>query len=57
MIVYGDSSVYFPILAFIMAECKPRKRKKLFKMKNEWVDDMKLAYLKSSSKHMRTRAY
>jgi deoxyhypusine synthase len=58
VIVYGDSSVYFPILAaFIMAECKPRKRKKLFKMKNEWVDDMKLAYLKGGSKHMRTRAH
>ena len=42
-----------------MAECKPRERKKLFKMKNEWVDEMKLAYLKSSSssKHMRTRAH
>ena len=58
VIVYGDSSVYFPILAaFIMSECKPRERKKLFKTKNAWVDEMKLAYLQSSSKHKRTRVH
>lgn len=56
VIVYGDSSVYFPILAaFIMAECKPRERKKIYKMKNAWVEEMKLAYLQSS-KQKRIRA-
>jgi len=56
VIVYGDSSVYFPILAaFIMTECKPRERKKIYKMKNAWVEEMKLAYLQSS-KQKRIRA-
>ena len=49
VIVYGDSSVYFPILAaFIMSECKPREGKKIYKMKNAWVKEMKLAYLQSN---------
>jgi deoxyhypusine synthase len=56
VIVYGDSSVYFPILAaFIMAECKPREKKKIYKKKNAWVKEMKLAYLQSN-KHKRSRA-
>jgi deoxyhypusine synthase len=56
VIVYGDSSVYFPILAaFIMTECRPRERKKIYKMKNAWVKEMKLAYLQSS-KYKRIRA-
>ena len=57
VIVYGDSSVYFPILAaFIMAECKPREGKKIYKMKNAWVEEMKLAYLQSN-KQKRIRVH
>jgi deoxyhypusine synthase len=57
VIVYGDSSVYFPILAaFIMADCKPRKRKRIYKTKNAWVEEMKIAYLQSS-KQKRTKAF
>jgi deoxyhypusine synthase len=56
VIVYGDSSVYFPILAaFIMSECKPRERKRIYKKKNAWVKEMKLAYLQSK-KDKRSRA-
>lgn len=58
VIVYGDSSVYFPILAaFIMAECKPRARKRIYKTKNAWVEEMKLAYLRSNSKQKRIKAH
>ncbi len=47
VIVYGDASVYLPLLfAYILAECKPRKQKKLYKMKNKWVEEMKNEYLK-----------
>jgi deoxyhypusine synthase len=57
VIVYGDSSVYFPILvAFILAECEPRERKKIYKKKNDWVKEMKLAYLQRN-KHKRIRAH
>jgi deoxyhypusine synthase len=50
VIVYGDSSVYFPILAaYILAECKPRERKKIYKKKNRWVRELKLAYLQSNT--------
>jgi deoxyhypusine synthase len=49
VIVYGDSSVYFPILAaYILAECKPRERKKIYKKKNRWVSELKLAYLQNN---------
>jgi deoxyhypusine synthase len=49
VIVYGDSSVYFPILAaYILAECKPRERKKIYKKKNRWVRELKLAYLQKN---------
>lgn len=51
VIVYGDSSVYFPILAaYILAECKPRERKKIYKKKNRWVRELKLAYQSNTHK-------
>lgn len=51
VIVYGDSSVYFPILAaYILAECKPRERKKIYKKKNRWVRELKLAYLQNNKR-------
>ncbi|HKR73489.1 MAG TPA: deoxyhypusine synthase [Candidatus Nitrosocosmicus sp.] len=51
VIVYGDSSVYFPILcSYLLSECKPRERKQIFKEKDLWVEEMKRQYISSSSK-------
>jgi deoxyhypusine synthase len=48
VIVYGDSSVYFPILSsYVLAECKPRKPKRLYKLKDKFVKEMKNKYFKS----------
>lgn len=48
-IVYGDSSVYFPILAaYILAECKPRRLKRIYKKKNRWARELQLAYLRNN---------
>jgi deoxyhypusine synthase len=47
VIVYGDSSVYFPLLcSYILSECKPRKPKKLYHLKDKFVKEMKDNYLK-----------
>lgn len=47
VIVYGDASVYLPILcSYVLSECKPRKQKRLYKMKNKWLEEMKREYLK-----------
>jgi deoxyhypusine synthase len=46
VIVYGDSSVYFPILcSYILSECKPRKPKRLYHLKDKFVKEMKDKYL------------
>jgi deoxyhypusine synthase len=46
VIVYGDSSVYFPLLcSYALSECKPRKPKELYRKKAAWVSEMKQAYL------------
>lgn len=51
VIVYGDSSVYFPMLcSYILSECKPRKKKQLYKKKDVWVEEMKKHYLSSKTK-------
>src|SRR6058998_2321039 len=43
--VYGDSSVYFPLLcSYVLSECKPRKHQKLYSLKNTWVREMKEMY-------------
>ena len=43
--VYGDSSVYFPLLcSYVLSECKPRKLQKLYSLKNSWVEEMKKKY-------------
>lgn len=48
VIVYGDSSVYFPLLcSYLLSECKPRKRKQIFKKKDLWVEEMKKQYISS----------
>ena len=42
VVVYGDSSVYFPILcAHILSKCKPRNKKRIYKNKNKWVEEMR----------------
>jgi deoxyhypusine synthase len=44
--VYGDASVYFPILcSYVLSECKSRKLKELYKKKNSWVRQMKQFYM------------
>jgi deoxyhypusine synthase len=51
VIVYGDSSVYFPILcSYVLAECKPRKPKRLYEVKDKFVKEMKTNYFKSKRK-------
>jgi deoxyhypusine synthase len=48
IIVYGDSSVSFPLLcAYVMSVCKPRRHKRIFEKRKGWVEEMKKKYLKS----------
>ncbi len=48
VIVYGDSSVYFPLLcSYALSECKPRKHKRIYEKKNEWVEEMKKIYFEN----------
>ena len=50
VIVYGDSSVYFPILcSYVLSECQQRKQKQLYNLKNQYVREMKSEYLKRKS--------
>ncbi len=43
--VYGDSSVYFPLLcSYVLSECRPRHLKKLYSLKDSWVKEMKSKY-------------
>ncbi len=51
VIVYGDSSVYFPLLSsYVMSVCKPRKHKRIYEKKNVWIEEMKEIYLKNNNK-------
>src|SRR5918996_4851763 len=46
VVVYGDSSVYFPILcAHILNKCKPREIKELYIKKDGWLTEMKQIYM------------
>lgn len=46
VIVYGDSSVYFPLLcSYALSACKPRKPKELYAKKDSWMQEMKKVYL------------
>ncbi|TLX69353.1 MAG: deoxyhypusine synthase [Thaumarchaeota archaeon] len=48
VIVYGDSSICFPILSsYVLSECKRRAKKRLYSKKNRWVEEMKKEYLKN----------
>jgi deoxyhypusine synthase len=48
VIVYGDSSICFPIISsYVLSECKKRPKKRLYSKKNRWVEEMKKEYLKN----------
>lgn len=48
VIVYGDSSVYFPILcSYALSVCKPRSQKRILDKKDVWVEEMKQVYFKN----------
>jgi deoxyhypusine synthase len=51
VIVYGDSSVYFPLLcSYALSECEKREPKELYKKRNIWMEEMKQTYLKTKRK-------
>jgi deoxyhypusine synthase len=48
IIVYGDSSVYFPLLcSYIMSVCKSRKHKHIYDKKSTWIEEMKETYFRN----------
>jgi deoxyhypusine synthase len=48
IIVYGDSSVYFPLLcSYVMSVCKSRKQKQLYYKRSAWIEEMKQIYFKN----------
>ena len=48
VVVYGDSSVYFPILcSYVISVCKRRKHKQIYENKDSWVEEMKKIYFKN----------
>jgi deoxyhypusine synthase len=48
VIVYGDSSICFPIISsYVLSECKKRSKKRVYSKKNRWVGEMKKEYLKN----------
>jgi deoxyhypusine synthase len=48
IIVYGDSSVYFPLLcSYVMSVCNPRKQKQIYDKKDSWIEEMKQEYFKN----------
>lgn len=50
VIVYGDSSVYFPILcSYALSNCKARRKKEIFTKKDIWVSELKDLYLKKEA--------
>jgi deoxyhypusine synthase len=51
VIVYGDSSVYFPLLcSYALSECEKREPKELYKKRNIWMEEMKQTYMKTKRK-------
>ena len=51
VIVYGDSSVYFPLLcSYALSVCEPRKHKEIYAKKDKWVQEMKKIYLAKNGK-------
>ena len=51
VIVYGDTSIYFPLLSsYILSECTPRKPKRIYKFKDKWSEELKYDYLHKKSK-------
>lgn len=51
IIVYGDSSVYFPLLcSYVMSVCSPRKQKQIYGKKNSWIEEMKQVYFRNKKR-------
>lgn len=48
-IVYGDSSVYFPLLcSYVLSVCRPRRSKEIYARKDRWVKELKDSYFKNN---------
>ena len=48
IIVYGDSSVYFPLIcSYVLSVCKQRNQKHIMDKKKNWIDEMKQIYFKN----------
>jgi deoxyhypusine synthase len=48
VIVYGDSSVYFPLLcSYAMSVCRPRRHKRIYEKKDAWLEEMKTVYFRN----------
>jgi deoxyhypusine synthase len=51
VVVYGDSSVYFPMLcSYVLSECKQKSSKRLYSKKDAWAAELKQIYLKKKRK-------
>jgi deoxyhypusine synthase len=47
IIVYGDSSVYFPLIcSYVLSVCKQRNQKHIMDKKKNWIEEMKQIYFK-----------
>ncbi|HEY9387674.1 MAG TPA: deoxyhypusine synthase [Nitrososphaeraceae archaeon] len=56
VIVYGDSSVYFPLLcSYALSKCRRRKTKQIFTKKSQWMREMKDLYLKKKKRRSSSR--
>ncbi len=45
VIVYGDASVYFPILSsYALSNCSARTHKKLYELKDRWKEELMMEY-------------
>ncbi|MFL6502011.1 MAG: homospermidine biosynthesis protein [Nitrososphaera sp.] len=48
IIVYGDSSVYFPLIcSYVLSVCKQRNQKHIMDKKKNWIEEMKQIYFKN----------
>jgi len=48
VIVYGDSSVYFPLIcSYVLSVCERREQKQIMDKKKKWVEEMRRIYFKN----------
>jgi len=48
IIVYGDSSVYFPLIcSYVLSVCERREQKQIMDKKKKWVEEMRRIYFKN----------